>query len=286
MWLAWIIQSDLENNWKEILPKSFLWLFIALIIGIISQFFNVLIFSKFLRINITKYNFFQIAKLFFTGQIIRYMPGRIWGILYQVMNSLPDTPKKNIVLANIELMFVAFSGLLTVSTAIIIFFTKFWYFSLPVVIFGLTFMILVLRNGWLTIIITIANTFLRKNKQEVTFLPLNLKICFSAVSLFLFGWVIYLVGWVAIGEAGYGAKSTYTMLLLASTYSISWFLGYISMITPSGIGIREASFLVLSQEILPSSELALLAIVIRLWLLVIDFILFLIFYPVKSSKEI
>ncbi len=286
-WLVWIIQADIRNDWKQILPKDYLWAIIALVIGVISQFINVIIFSQFLRIDKENFHFFQVSKLFFTGQIIRYMPGRVWGIFYQVMNASTNTPKKNILQANIELMFVAFTGLLTISFSIIIFSLDSWYISILFFIFGFLFIIIVLLKGWLTIILELADNLLRRNEERIFFLPLSLNVCLSTVSLFCLSWVIYLFGWLSLGEAGYGGDTTpTTMLMLASTYSISWFIGYMSMITPSGLGVREASFLLLAQGIATSSELVLLAIVVRLWLLLIDLILFLTFSPIKPNKNI
>ncbi len=284
-WMVWIIQSDITSHgWKEILPNSFLWLVIALFIGVSSQFINLLVFLKFLRADKANYNFLQIAKLFFTGQIIRYIPGRVWGILYQVVNTPVSIPRKNIIVANIELMFVAFSGLITTSMSIIFYHYNYLYLSIAFFMTGYSFIGLVLLKGWLSVFLNIIHWVTKNNNYRINIQPIKLQTVLSVLAMSVLTWVTFFLGWLSIEKAGYDSQTS-SLIILAAIYSISWFIGYVSMISPSGLGVREASFLFLSQGLASSGELAIIAIIARIWLLFIDLSLFLIFIGFTNKNK-
>jgi glycosyltransferase 2 family protein len=76
------------------------------------------------------------------------------------------------------------------------------------------------------------------------------------------------------------------MLKLCAIYLFGWFIGFITLLTPSGLGIREAAFLLMASGNAVAS-LALLAVIVRGWLLFNDVFLSLLFMlgPLLTSEE-
>jgi SAM-dependent methyltransferase len=100
--------------------------------------------------------------------------------------------------------------------------------------------------------------------------------------LFLSSWFFYFVAWALFKETLYGFEDI-AMIFLCATYSIAWAVGFLFAITPAGLGVREAAFVLLSAHFAPAPVLASLSVFVRLWLMTIDTILFLIFLPLNPG---
>ena len=96
-------------------------------------------------------------------------------------------------------------------------------------------------------------------------------------------WAVYLVAWQSLGRA-FPNSAGNDMMLLCATYSIAWVVGFVSVFTPSGMGVREAVFLFLTPADSLAS-LAFLAVIVRFWLLAIDILLSLLFLPHKFRPQ-
>ena len=63
---------------------------------------------------------------------------------------------------------------------------------------------------------------------------------------------------------------------LCGIYTLAWFFGYISFVSPSGLGVREAAFFLLAKDF-PPDAIAGMALLGRVTLLLVDIILGLIY---------
>jgi uncharacterized membrane protein YbhN (UPF0104 family) len=68
-------------------------------------------------------------------------------------------------------------------------------------------------------------------------------------------------------------RSVYSMPLtafpvLGAAYALSWVIGFMSLLTPSGLGVREAAQTALLASVTPLSVSVALALLSRLWLMV------------------
>ncbi len=64
---------------------------------------------------------------------------------------------------------------------------------------------------------------------------------------------------------------------------LAWFVGYVSLLTPSGLGIRELVFVWLANEF-PPDAVALMAVIGRISLLAIDLVMGLIFCALRAAQ--
>lgn len=100
----------------------------------------------------------------------------------------------------------------------------------------------------------------------------NLAIVLPSHRCLLTSFFAYLLTWIANGLAVWLLiKSVYPQIIfgdlfeLAGIYAVAWALGVISIISPSGIGIREAALVFLLDYSFPVSVAILIAVVTRIW---------------------
>ena len=75
--------------------------------------------------------------------------------------------------------------------------------------------------------------------------------------------------------------------IILSLYPFAWSIGFLSLITPGGLGVREGVLSLFLTTCLPSVTATLVALLSRLWIIVIEVILAAIawgYYCRKFSK--
>ena len=83
----------------------------------------------------------------------------------------------------------------------------------------------------------------------------------------------YLLLWVLLGTAFFlfikslHPVSTSQLLVITGTYAVAWSIGFLSVITPSGLGVREGVLSLLLTSVLPPATATLVALLSRLWTL-------------------
>ena len=70
------------------------------------------------------------------------------------------------------------------------------------------------------------------------------------------------------------------VFLLAAAYTISWIIGFVTLVTPGGLGIREVSFVLICSQYLSQHHASFLSLFLRIWLILVDLLLFLISHTV------
>ena len=84
---------------------------------------------------------------------------------------------------------------------------------------------------------------------------------------------VYLLLWGLLGAAFFlFIKSFYPvtasqLFTVTGIYATAWSIGFLSVITPSGLGVREGILSVLLTSILPPATAMLVALLSRLWTL-------------------
>jgi uncharacterized membrane protein YbhN (UPF0104 family) len=103
--------------------------------------------------------------------------------------------------------------------------------------------------------------------------------------LFIGVCILYVSAWHAIVWS-FPRLEHMNVWLLCAAYSVAWISGYLSLVTPGGVGVREAAFVMLGAELTGLSSLALLAVVARLWQVVLEVIFFLLFFFTKPTLSV
>jgi hypothetical protein len=227
-----------------------------------------------------------VARLFFVAQMLRHLPGRFWGVMFLVNETLDEIPAISMVRANIDFMFysIAFNlltaGLLV--TAVTIDATSALLFA----VLGTATLCFALQANLLGRIAArfspILPVRLRKYAGHAAArsqIPWTSAIIVSV--LFVLVWLCYLSVWWALPKI-FAVLDEVNIWLLCASYALAWVIGYVSMITPGGLGVREAGFFALASPLMGLAELTFLAVFIRVWQILIESLMFVAFAFLKA----
>ena len=110
----------------------------------------------------------------------------------------------------------------------------------------------------------LANYGLRKIKRE----PLETTLPFGRVLALVFyyvgGWVILGLGFAALA-ASISPVSPGDVALLVGGYAFAWEIGFLALITPSGLGVKEVALALILGLVFPTPVAAAIVVASRLW---------------------
>lgn len=110
----------------------------------------------------------------------------------------------------------------------------------------------------------LANAALRRVKRG----PLSATLPFSRVLLlipyYLAGWVLLGLGFAALA-ASVAPVSVGDLPLLIGGYAFAWEVGFLVLVTPSGLGVKEAALYGVLRLVFPAPVAAAIVVLSRLW---------------------
>lgn len=173
---------------------------------------------------------------FITSQVVRYLPGRIWGIFYQVQVRDNSVQTHSVVKANVVhfILFTVNSVAVAVSAYV--------YYDNGITAGFITFatlislVFLVLKTSLLQRIASLAARISIREEQPRGVDSRDLLI----LGLLQLEWLLYLMACVLMLP---GHVNFTDALIIASNYVVAWLFGIIATVMPSGLIVREASFL-------------------------------------------
>lgn len=206
--------------------------------------------------------------LFYVSQITKYVPGKIWGILYQASRVKGMTGSIAILLSNIELMIIGIVTNLAVAIAILVFDT-YPLVSYVAILVGICITFYVSRSN----LLHIARKYLGK-RLNVDNLNSIERSEFFTVDFAAF-WLcscIFVGANMAVLLAFFDFDTVSTLNLVGYLL-LAWVVSVFAIVVPAGIGVREVVFLVIAGSASEYSTglLATVAIVSRFWQVALDF---------------
>ncbi|KQZ80046.1 hypothetical protein ASD55_05020 [Rhodanobacter sp. Root561] len=262
------------------------WLLVALVGNVISGYLGFEAFRALFRLMKPEaYGRLHLAHLYFTAQLMKHLPGRVWGVAYQ--SSTGDRAS----LAEWVSITVAYMVLTTCFAvwvaAIVLGFMRAigwgWFAS----ILGLSIYLM----GWHRRVLNALFALFRKlpgrafNRLGDALLPfVNVETNYKMRVLVLFAanWLVYLVSWAGYGLAWPDLTAT-DGIQLCAIYTVAWLVGYLSLVSPSGVGVRELVFVLLAHRF-PTDVVAGLAVFGRVALLASDVLLGMLFSPFRPAR--
>lgn len=273
-WVGWILRDGIGALFSgEIIPDwllstlAFFGVIVSMLIG--AKSFNVLMNSTGARFP----SYLYFSELYFTGMLMRHLPGRIFGVIYQVKNGNDFASPSQWIVGN-------FAYILT-STWLAIALSLFALFLFGVDIFalyiGLFFIFL------MPLLVFLFKKFLGvlkiKSVQLKNIVSNIIKAIdrlwsaygFAALGWALLSWLPYTIAWALLGES-FSDLGWQVGIQLGALYTLAWAVGYFSLITPGGLGVRELVFAFLAIHY-PAEIVAYTAIAARVGLLSSDLII-------------
>ncbi|MEU6997065.1 lysylphosphatidylglycerol synthase transmembrane domain-containing protein [Nonomuraea sp. NPDC046570] len=201
------------------------------------------------------------AKVFFVGQLGKYIPGAVWPLLAQMeMGKDLGVPRSRSAAAFFLMMPIQLASGLLVTLV-----TLGWD-----------------RYGWLLLVIPVLAVLLepkvingligfglRKLKREPLERPLTRRGMLTALGWALVGWLAYGVHlYFILADMGTSAD----LMFAVGAFALSWCLGIMTFVVPAGAGVREAAMVVVLAPVLDAGPAIAVALCSRIVIIAGDLI--------------
>ena len=256
---------------------------VSLLIGLVGNLATALYFSKMLYKHGALVEAKLAVKVYFAGQVAKYIPGKIFGIAFQISHVKGASQAAAVILANFEIMF----GSLWIITMVAV-----TLFALTVSAFWalICFVTGLVVFAWIYKTNGINATFQRiAAKFNAFYLIKDTSPGATRLSDGAIIYVFFATSYVAANLAMLVAVFEFT-LAEASVYivllSVAWIIGVFALIVPAGMGVREVAFITISSSMLSNYSIELLttiAVLSRLWLIILEVTGFLLSMMIRTK---
>jgi glycosyltransferase 2 family protein len=252
---------QVKKNWADLSAYTFqlnTWLLALAFLGFMLQELSYGLIWRTILIRLgSRLGLRPSLRIYLASEFVRYIPGNVWHVLTRILWVGKYGVSRPVAFASmaIELITKLAAGLLVFSVSLL-----FWQdigkvssllYGSFLDILGIASIITLFIGLHPRILNGLLNWGLHRMKRE----PIQLTLRYSDILFITLAWC---VSWIVAGTAFY-------ILLLAlwpaapigawpiciGIYAIAWDIGFVSFITPSGLGIREAAIVALFALALP-----------------------------------
>lgn len=180
---------------------------------------------------------------YLTSQVVRYLPGKIWGIFYQVQAMSKWVQTSDTVKINIEQFLLSHMNSIAIAACLYMYYSKGIGAALIVLVVAMTIVFLFIRSSFLHTAISTFSGSPSATNESFAVKKYNRKdgLVFS---LFQVEWIIYILACAMILPENYYLNE---VIIVAVIYAVASLIGWVAFMIPSGIVVREASFVWLSS---------------------------------------
>lgn len=284
VWLLWDSWPQLQTNLYRL---RVWWLLFTLAGNLIAGYLAFEAFhALFAKMRPSLYARTRLAHLYFTGQLMKHLPGRIWGVAYQSATGHQVTLAEWVSVTAIYMVLATVFALW--AAAIAIGFMSGWPWGALAVAAGLAIYVF----GWSARLLDALLGLMRRLPFRTLsrlcdalrpFVGVGAEFKCRIWCWFMASWLVYLLAWAGYGKA-WPDLTAADGVWLGAIYTVAWFVGYISLISPSGVGVRELVFVLLAHRF-PPDAIAGMAVLGRVTLLAVDVILGAAFLPFRTTLD-
>jgi glycosyltransferase 2 family protein len=267
-----------ENKW-EFNPVLFSLSVVLLLLAMAaSALIYKLIFDTIAGNLITFPKMFKIVSLSNLG---RYLPGKLWSVLgFYYFTDEFGISKKQTTLG------IIISEVSSKTSALLIglcyfFFSTSYRNLIPLMVILLALCFILIYPRIIQWIVNILFRILRRPPVEIEFSYLSiLKFNFYCI----FVWLLYSLAFYAFVNS-ITTLSNVSLLKFATILPFCWVVGYIILIAPGGLGVREAMLIVMLGEFLPHELAVIIAVFQRVWFTLVEGITILISLAIPTKTK-
>lgn len=217
-------------------------------------------------------SFFNSLGIIAVTNLGKYVPGKIWFALSRMDFSKKfGFSEKNTFLSILLESFYLFLG----AFFYFIFFLKKFFF-LP-----LLFLLIIVTPHFFKIVFNFLLKIFKKERVDFSF-PIKKSIII--LSLYVLCWFFQGIAFFLLIKSFYSEVNISAFFSLVGIYALSWMLGFIVLIAPAGLGVREGSILFFLKSIFPIGIASLIALLSRIWITIHELLNFLIFGLIFLTK--
>lgn len=195
----------------------------------------------------------------------KYVPGKVWGVAAQVFvtNQSGIVPSKSTVA-------IILGGGITILSGVVL-----ASIILPNLSPAYLLIILPASAALLlpSVFLRIANFCLRGLKQPQLCSPISAGQILSLFVLNFVSWGLQGTGIYFLIKSFFPLSAT-AVVPLCGMFALAWVVGFLSVITPAGVGVREGMLAYLFSFVMPTSIGIIAAVLIRLWMTVGEVLFF------------
>ena len=266
-WVGYLLAGHVDSFY-DVLPDSWFSFVVSLLFLSVSVILPSIIFTcLFFRASGSDQTWLTSLNLYFSAQLLKYVPGKIWGIVYQVTMSSGVSAWT---IATVNIDFTVLSMLINVIFAVLVLGAKSVIpltLAFCITTVGVVFLILYMLGGARSGLKYIFNFMPDRVGAKLRDLPANsmeLQHILKLLSVQVISISIFCLSWNMLSN-GYSELSELDFVGLGMIYVIASAIGIVTMISPAGLGVREASFVTLASGFASVNELAFIAVVARVW---------------------
>jgi uncharacterized membrane protein YbhN (UPF0104 family) len=253
------------------------WLFVAAFLLLIGQELSYAFIWRGILARLgSRLDIVSSQRIYLGAEFVRYIPGNVWHVITRVLWAEQRGVPKSVGLAS---MVIELATKITSAALIFVLSLFFWpnvgaltsRIDIPhgvLVTAGALLVPLLLAGLYPPLLQTILNLALKKLGREPVSITMRYPDLLLITSYWMLSWLIAGAGFYLLIDSIAGISLSPTGLALAiGIYAIAWDVGFLSFVTPSGLGFREAAMILLltASNLVPSLAIAtVLAFITRL----------------------
>lgn len=269
----------LRSQWAELSQHTWrlnpLWLAVSALFMLASWALEIQIWRQLLAVVGERLPYWPAVRIWFLSAILRYVPGNIWQPLSMTLQCqrrgiAPEATLTSVAFYQILILLAAspiaavyfgLTGNWGLLTGLLQAWTP-WLVAVglaPVVMF-------VVRPSWL---IELVNWVLAKFNRPPLVAGLTRGNAALLLVLAIADWLLWGASFAALTFALQDFTPAEMVQLapdLIAAYAIAYTIGFVSLITPSGIGVREGALYVLLAPLLGGGLVTIAAVAMRVWI--------------------
>ena len=276
--ILYFLGGKLALNWQDVSNYSWNfhlpWLFVSLTVLCLCSLLTVLPCLAFWRQRGIQISYYQGFQIFYLSNLGRYLPGKVgsfFGFIYCCQRV--GIGKTEALLGFVfRVGFTTLSGIL-ISLCLYLVSPSDRYFAFTENIFLLVSIFFIVCFSGVAIFVCFRKKiarFVSKKVRQVSRLP---KISGLQFLHFL---LVYLILWCGVGIAFFLFVKSLSPLEwhlipeMIGVYAMAWTVGFLTFITPAGLGIREGALSFLLSTLLPEATAICVALLSRFWCLTVE----------------
>jgi glycosyltransferase 2 family protein len=252
----------IDGEWKDVhealVKMGFLACFEALLALLVMQFATLMQWRALLTGIGSKVSVPTAARIFFIGQLGKYIPGSVWPVLTQMeLGARANIPRERAAGASILTMILSVATALLVAAATLPFahlsFGYTWVFAfVPVILICL----------YPKVLNPLLNLLFKLVKRPGLDQPVTLTVLLRALGWSLFAFIANGVQiWILADKLG--ASGGRIILVAIGGYAFAWCMGFVIIFTPAGAGVRDVLLIVFLTPLIGGSNALAVSLVSR-----------------------
>ncbi len=284
--IIFFLVQRLVHDWPSVRDSfdhlAWSWLVLGSVPGLGYFFFRIIAWQRALESVGVRARYWPVGKVWMNGEIIRYIPGNVWSVVGRVAMA-PKLGIERVVVFS-SMVLETFALIVTAAGLSALMLIGYPDFLFPgrgalLVIAALLCVLMSFRSisHWF---VTMVYRIVRKKDRVPATGGLGRSFIWMSLA-----WLVFATFQVCTVKAlGLPLNDSTDAVVLAGVFLLSWLVGYLSFITPSGLGVREAVLAFLLAPFMGTGEAILLAVVSRVAMIVIELVALAIVNAVARSR--